>query len=500
MAKTTETFESLTEHLRRIDRLSSVGELLSWDEQVNLPTGSAGLRAEQASLMAELTHREASSPLLGQLISKLGDASDQLDDGQQAVLRDAKRGYREATGLSAEFVRRRTMAHSEGFHAWLKARESGDFKTFLPTLETNIGLAQEQASLLGAKDPYDYWLDQFDPGLNQATVEALISPLKGEIQSLLESISASDLKPPATTLRGFPIDRQEVFLREVVTAFGFDFERGRLDRSVHPFCGGHPLDLRMTTRFDPDNPLDSLSSAAHECGHALYEQGLPTEYSGTALGQAVGMAVHESQSRLWENQVGRSRAFWNGWEADYRKQFLTQLERLSSDDLYFLINRVGVGPIRVDADEVTYNLHIMLRFELEKQLIGGELKAIDLPEAWNDLSAQILGYTPKNNAEGCLQDVHWSGGAFGYFPSYCIGNIICAQLWETIMAALPDLEAQITAKNYAPLREWLRSHVHSLGRRYLTQDFVRTVTGRPLSHEPLIKYLKDRYGRLYEAV
>ena len=260
----TESFEALTEQLKRIDRISSIGELLGWDEQVNLPSGSAGLRAEQASLLAELTHKEASSPLLGQLIDQLDSKSDKLDEGKQAILRDAKRGFREATGLPAEFVRRRTMAHSEGFHTWLKARDSGDFKAFLPSLETNIGLAQEQATFLGAENPYDYWLDQFDPGLNQATVEALFAPLKGEIQTLLKKIAASDIKPPDAALRGFPVDRQEAFLREVVTAFGFDFERGRLDKSVHPFCGGHPLDLRMTTRFDPDNPLDSLSSAAHE--------------------------------------------------------------------------------------------------------------------------------------------------------------------------------------------------------------------------------------------
>lgn len=495
-----ESFESLTEQLKRIDRISSIGEVLSWDEQVNLPSGSAGLRAEQSSLLAELTHKEASSPLLGQLINKLDSAPDKLDEGQQAVLRDAKRGFREATGLPGHFVRRRTMAHSEGFHAWLKARESGDFKAFLPSLETNIGLAQEQATLLGAENPYDYWLDQFDPGLNQATVEGLFAPLKTEIKALLGKIASSDINAPEASLRGFPVDRQETFLRDVVTAFGFDFERGRLDKSVHPFCGGHPLDLRMTTRFDPDNPLDSLSSASHECGHALYEQGLPTEHLGTALGQSVGMAVHESQSRLWENQVGRSRAFWKGWEPEYRRHFPSQLEALSSADLYFLINRVGVTPIRVDSDEVTYNLHIMLRFELEKQLISGDLKAAELPEAWNALSTEILGYTPKNDAEGCLQDVHWSGGAFGYFPSYCIGNIICAQLWETINSAIPDLEAHISAKNYAPLREWLRKNVHALGRRYLTQDFVQHVTGKSLSHEPLIRYLRDRYGLLYEAV
>lgn len=499
MATLSETFEKLTQHLKRIDRLSSISELLAWDEQVNLPSGSAGLRAEQASLMAELTHKESSSLALGQWIDRLKAAEAELNPAQQAILRDARRNYREATCLPSAFVRRRSKAHSEGFQAWLRAKEAGDFQAFLPSLKTNIELAREQASLLDASDPYSYWLDQFDPGLNQATVEQVFAPLRADLKVLLNSIQTAPVEAPSFSLKGFPVDRQEAFLREVVTAFGFDFKRGRLDRSVHPFCGGHPLDLRMTTRFDPDNPLDSLSSAAHECGHALYEQGLPKEHLGTALGQAVGMAVHESQSRLWENQVARSRAFWQAWEMDYRAHFPTQLDGLNSEQLYFQINRVAVTPIRVDADEVTYNLHIMLRYELEKQLIGGALDPADLPEAWNALSIEILGYEPKNDAEGCLQDVHWSGGAFGYFPSYCLGNVICAQLWETIQAAIPRLDHQIASKNYGPLRHWLRTQVHSLGRQYLTQDFVRKVTGTALSHEPLMRYLRERYGSLYRV-
>jgi carboxypeptidase Taq len=235
----------------------------------------------------------------------------------------------------------------------------------------------------------------------------------------------------------------------------------------------------------------------HECGHALYEQGLDKAHLGTALGNHVGMAVHESQSRLWENQVGRSRAFWRAWEGDYRARFPAQLAEVSSEDLFRMINRVAVTPIRVDADEITYNLHIMLRYALEQRFFSGELAVRDLPEAWNAASSEILGYTPKNNREGCLQDVHWSGGAFGYFPSYCLGNLLAAQLWETLLTALPNLESDIAAKNYAPLLAWLRTHVHQLGRRFLTAEFVEKVTGRPLSHEALVTYLKNRYGPLY---
>jgi carboxypeptidase Taq len=491
------TYTHLVGALKRLDTLSSVNGLLGWDEQVNLPAGSADIRGEQSALMAEIIHTEATKPEIGEWIETLRAGQDTLTADQLAVLRDAERDYRHATRLPKAFVTRRTKAHSAGYHAWTKARADDDFKGFAAYLETNLELAREEAALMEAPHAYNFWLDQFDPGLDQATVESLFNPLKVELKELVGQIEASGKSVSTDALKGFPVDQQATFLDAVVKAFGFNFSRGRIDQSVHPFCGGHPLDVRMTTRFHPDNPLDSLSSVMHETGHAMYEQGLLTEHLGTALGEAVGMAVHESQSRMWENQVGRSRAFWQAWEGDYRKLFSAQLAEVSSEDFYRMINKVAISPIRVDADEVTYNLHIMLRFHLETQLFDGSLAIKDLPEAWNAASSEIVGYTPKNNREGCLQDVHWSGGAFGYFPSYCIGNLISAQLWESIEADIPDLEAQFAHKNYAPLLDWLRTHVHHLGRRYLTAEFVEKATGRPLSHAPLVAYLKGRYGPLY---
>ena len=251
-----------------------------------------------------------------------------------------------------------------------------------------------------APHAYNFWLDQFDPGLDQATVERLFTPLKAELKSLVERIVATGTHISTDALKGFPVDKQAEFLDGVVKAFGFDFDHGRIDQSVHPFCGGHPLDVRMTTRFHEDNPLDSLSSVMHECGHAMYEQGLVTDDLGTALGDAVGMAVHESQSRMWENQVGRSRAFWKAWEGDYRERFATQLADVSSEDLYRMINKVAVTPIRVDADEVTYNLHIMLRFELETKLFDGSLAIKDLPEAWNAASVRDSWIHPEEQPRG----------------------------------------------------------------------------------------------------
>lgn len=252
----------------------------------------------------------------------------------------------------------------------------------------------------------------------------------------------------------------------------------------------------MTTRYDADNPLDSLSSAMHECGHALYEQGLPPEFPGTALSKAAGMAAHESQSRLWENQVGRSRAFWQRWEAPYRKTF-PQLESVDSETLYRTINRVAITPIRVDADEVTYNLHILLRYRMERDLFSGAIAVQDVPDAWNAHSERILGHLPKSDKEGCLQDVHWSEGLFGYFPSYTLGNLLAAQLWERILVDLPEIESQFADGDYKPLLEWLQTHVHALGKRKDTRSLCLHVTGKELSHRPLIQYLEGRYGTLY---
>ena len=495
--ETLSDYQNLVTRLKRLDRIGSIGSILGWDEQVNLPPNSSDLRAEQNAVFTEILHREAADPAIGELIAKVEAVRDSLTPEQLAVVRDARRDYDRLTRIPAEFAARRAKAQSVAFQAWKKARQENDFAAFQPHLEEQLQFAREETGFMEAENPYDYWVDQFDPGMDCATIDRLFGALQPELKKIVDVILTAPNQPDTSIFKGFPIDRQDAFLREVVTALGFDFGRGRLDIAVHPFCGGHGQDTRMTTRFHEDNPLDSLSSSMHETGHALYEQGLPDAYAGTALGQAVGMAVHESQSRLWENQVGRSRAFWKYWEPKYRQAFTGQLKSVDSETLYRAINKVALTPIRVDADEVTYNLHIMVRFELERRLFDGSLSTRDLPEAWNEASARILGYTPKNNTEGCLQDVHWSGGMFGYFPSYCLGNIVGAQLWYTILEQIPDLEDQFARGNYRPLLNWLREHVHSKGRRHFTLEFTRTTTGRELSTEYLVRYLRERYLPLY---
>ena len=417
---------------------------------------------------------------------------------------NARRDYDRATKLPAEFVREKAAQGSRGYHAWARAKAADDFSSYAPVLEKNLELARREAGYLGRGDaPYDHMLDKHDPGLTAAAVDRLFGELKGELvplgREILASPSAARAQAVARRLRGFPVDAQRAFLREVTERIGFDYTRGRIDVSLHPFCSGGGSDVRMTTRYHEDQPLDALFSSIHETGHGLYEQGLPAQHLGTALGLHAGMAVHESQSRLWENQVARSRGFWRYFEPRWRERFPAQTKGVTADELYLAVNVVGPTLIRVEADEVTYNLHIVLRFELEKRLFAGELRVRDLPEAWRAASRELLGLEPATDREGVLQDVHWSDGAFGYFPSYCLGNMIAAQLWYRLLALRPALEEEFAGGDFTWLLGWLREHIHAQGRRYSALELVRRETGEELSPRHLVRYLRERYGALYGA-
>lgn len=541
----------LFEKLKRVHLLGSIGELLGWDEQVNLPPDSADQRAEQHAIIADVTHAAASDPRIGELLEALehppqanailaaphsiGPAADRAgtppmegaapsaprreaavterrppsvdtrvdeerDRDRRAVLRQARRDFDRATKLPAEFVREKAVQGSRGYHAWAKARKESDFSSYAPVLQKNLELAKREAAYLGWADrAYDYMIDKHDPGLSAAVIARLFDALKRELVPLGREIAASPVKPRSDLLRGFPAEQQRVLLREVTERIGFNYGRGRIDVSLHPFCTGTGADVRMTTRFKEDEPLDSLFSAIHETGHGLYEQGLPRQYAGTALGMHAGMAAHESQSRLWENQVGRSRGFWRFFEPRLRALFSQQTAGVTSQDLYLTINAVRPTPIRVDADEVTYNLHIILRFELEQRLFSGELAVRDLPEAWRVASRELLGLEPANDREGVLQDVHWSDGAFGYFPSYCLGNMMAAQLWASARTLRPELEEDFARGDFSWLLGWLRREVHAQGRRFELPELVRRITGEELSPRHLVAYLRDRYGTLYRG-
>jgi carboxypeptidase Taq len=425
-----------------------------------------------------------------------------LSFAQRAVVTHARRDYDRATKLPADFVREKATQGSRGYHAWARAKAANDFASYAPVLEKNLELAKREAAYLNYGDaPYDYMLDKHDPGLTAATVERLFAELKRELVPLVREIGASPKMARAREvgerLRGFPVETQRQFLREVTERIGFDYERGRIDVSLHPFCSGSGSDVRMTTRYKEDQPLDALFGSIHETGHGLYEQGLPAEHLGTALGIHAGMAVHESQSRLWENQVARSRGFWRFFEPRWRELFADQTAALSSDDLYLAINAVEPTLIRVDADEVTYNLHIVLRFELEKKLFSGALAVRDLPSAWRAASRELIGLEPGTDREGVLQDVHWSDGSFGYFPSYCLGNMIAAQLWFRARALRPRLDEDFARGDFSWVLGWLRENVHRQGRQYSALELVRRATGEDLSPQHLVRYLRERYGALY---
>ena len=490
-------YDRLLSLLKSQHLIQSVQGLLGWDEQVNLPPKSAGFRAEQMAEMARLAHQAASNSAVGDALAELEADGASLNEEQQVVVREARRDYDRLVRLPSEFVTEKARHSSAAFHAWAKARADRDFASYAPFIERHIELAKEEADLQGWGDrPYDYAIDLHDPGFTAEQISGLFSELKAGLVPLVQEIEAKAGDKPSA-LRGFPVDMQRTFLREVTQQLGFDYEHGRIDVALHPFCSGGGLDVRMTTRFHPDEPLDSLFSSIHETGHGLYAQGLRSEHAATALGQHIGMAVHESQSRMWENQVGRSRALWAYFEPRYRELFAEQLAPISSGDLYREINAVRPTLIRVDSDEVHYNLHIILRFEIEQALFRGDLAVADLPSVWNDKCAELLGCRPSHDAEGVLQDVHWSGGAFGYFPSYCLGNMIAAQNWDQARQTLPDLDRDFAMGDFSRLLDWTRREIHHHGKRYDTVELVKKVTGRPLSPQPLLTYLRDRYGEIY---
>ena len=491
-------YDTLLQKLKRVHTLSTVGGLLGWDEQVNLPSASNDQRADQMAIMAELQHEAETDAAIGDALEELERIAPGLTADQAVVVREARKDYDRHCRTPVEFVAEKARHSSAAYHAWAKAREENDFAGYAPFLERHLDLAKQEATYQGWGDrPYDYAIDLHDPGFTAEIIEPLFNELKTGLAPLVRSVSVSSVTPDRDRLKGFPIDRQQRFLREVTEQLGFNYQRGRIDVSLHPFCEGSGADIRMTTRFHEDDPLNSLFGAIHEAGHGLYEQGIPLNALGTPLGENLGMAMHESQSRMWENQVGRSRAFWKNFEPRYRELFGEQLSQVTSDELFLSINAVQPTLIRVDADEVHYNLHIILRFELEKRLFNGALSVADLPEAWNELCEKLLGKRPANDAEGVLQDVHWSGGAFGYFPSYCLGNMIAAQLWYTAHECLPNLSADFERGKFSRLLTWLQTEVHQQGRRYAPLELVRRVTGKDLSPTPLLAYLNDRYGSLY---
>ncbi|MAJ45965.1 MAG: hypothetical protein CBC35_01535 [Planctomycetes bacterium TMED75] len=501
--ETTTAYSKLIELSRERSLLSSTAEIMGWDNETMMPKGGLDYRSKQMAQLARLTHQMATDERLGGLIDE-AEAECQPESEDAANVRELRRDYEISTKLPAALVEEFALASSIGQHEWAVARERDDFEHFRPHLEQLINLSRRKADCLGIPEGGEHWdalADTYEPGMNAADVEAVFTPLRKRLSSLILDLANSSNSPSnAFNEAECPISNQETFVRRVAETLGFDFSRGRLDRSVHPFCGGsHCNDVRMTTRFHDNEVNDALGSTMHETGHGLYEQGLPYDWVGTPLGEAVSLGIHESQSRMWENQVGRSREFWQ-WCAPIARETLGgQIAKLSDDELYQGANIVRPGFIRVEADEATYNLHIMIRFELERAMISGDLEAADIPSEWNRLYKDYLDLEVPDNRRGCLQDVHWSMGAIGYFPTYTLGNLYCAQFFQSACAELPGMTEAFADGQFKQLLDWLRTNIHAHGRRFQAGELCERVTGRTLTAQPLMEYLEGKLRPLYGA-
>jgi carboxypeptidase Taq len=423
-----------------------------------------------------------------------------LDDGAKANVRELRRSYDRATKLPPTLVEELARVTTQAQQAWQTAKSKNDFATFRPFLEKVVALKRQEADAVGFKaHPYDALIEEYEPGTTVAELKTLFAGLTAELVPLIQKIAASSKKPdPGVLQRDFPVDRQKVFAEAAAVAFGFDFSAGRLDVTAHPFCSGFgPGDCRITTRYNPQFFNEAFFGVLHETGHALYEQNLPEEHFGTPLGAACSFGIHESQSRLWENQVGRGKPFWEHFFPRLQQTFPAALAGVNLDAFYFATNDVKPSLIRVEADEATYNLHIALRFELELALLTGELPVKDLPAAWNERVKALLGLDVPSDSQGCLQDIHWSFGGIGYFPTYTLGNLYAAQLMDAARRDLPGLDDDFRRGEFGRLKGWLVEKIHKHGQRWQANELCKRATGSDLSPKPFLNSLKAKYDALY---
>lgn len=496
--------DALCDALAPIEDLKSAAAVLSWDQETFMPDGGAAARAQQISTLKTMAHERFVTDEMGVLLDKAetavasGNASDKAVD----LVRVVRRDYDRARKLPSDLVRALSQAASEGQTAWKQARANDNFDHFAPHLERLVDLTIQKAEALGYEhERYDVLLDEYEPGLPTAEVVDTFSDLREQLVPLVDAI-ADQPAPDTSMLHGtFPVDQQKAFGEQVIADFGYDFDCGRQDISAHPFTTSFGIrDVRLTTRFDEQFLPSGLFSTLHEAGHGLYEQGISPDLARTPLAEGASLGIHESQSRFYENVVGRSRPFWQHYYPALQDTFSDALGSVSLDTFYRAINRVEPSLIRVEADEVTYNLHIMLRFELERALVQEDLAVQDLPAAWNDRMDEYLGITPDSDANGVLQDVHWSFGAIGYFPTYALGTLMSAQIEEAVRQDLPDFDAQIAEGEFAPVLDWLRTHIHQHGRRLDAPDLLEQATGQSLQADAWLQSMRTKYGAIYPGL
>ena len=496
-------YSDLVRRSKELGVLNSCAAVLGWDQQTYMPANGANLRGEQMALLASLAHQRFTDPKIGELLAAVegSDLVKEPESDAAANLRELRRGYDRATKLPQALVEELARVTTQAQQVWQTAKAKNDFLQFLPWLEKVVALKREEAAAVGFKDhPYNALIEEYEPGTTVADLKVLFAGLTKELMPLIRKIAESPKKPDASILqREYPIDRQKIFAEAAAVAFGFDFAAGRLDTTAHPFCSGMgPGDCRITTRYNPRFFSESFFGVLHETGHALYEQNLPAEHFGTPLGAACSYGIHESQSRLWENQVGRGRLFWEHFFPRLRQTFPSALAGVNLDAFFFAINDVKPSLIRVEADEATYNLHIALRFELELGLLSGDLKVADLPGVWNDRFKALLGLEVPDDARGCLQDIHWSFGGLGYFPTYTLGNLYSAQLMDAARREFGGLEDDFRRGEFGRLKDWLTRNVHRHGQRFRANELCRRATGSALSPAPFVAYLKEKYEPLYD--
>jgi carboxypeptidase Taq len=496
-----EKMQKMIDLAGEISDLGRIGALMEWDQQVYMPSGGAEERGLQSSVIGKLIHEKFTSDEVGNLITDLADEVGDLeaDTDEARSIKAAKRLYEKQTKVPLPMLMEQIQVNTMAHHAWIEAKEKSDFSIFEPYLTKIIDLKKQYADLFKPYDHvYDPLLDDYEPGMKTADVKEIFNKLRPQQVELLQAIAEKE--PPDNTFlkQYYKEEHQELFGRYVITRFGYDWNRGRLDKTHHPFTTEFGQgDVRITTKYLKDDGGSALFSTMHEAGHAMYEQGIASKYNRRILGGAASLAIHESQSRLWENLVGRSKEFWTFFYPSLQMLFPEHLANVSLDQFYRGINRVEPSFVRVEADEATYNMHIMLRLEIEMGLLEGAMDVKDLPEIWNAKMQDYLGITPANVAEGVLQDVHWSSGLVGYFPTYALGNLASVQLWDKMVEDNPNVLDEIAKGQFDTVLGWMRENVHQYGSKYEPQELMVKATGSKITPEPYVKYLKTKYGEIY---
>ena len=494
-----QAYEQMIALSRAESTLASCLDLLEWDEEVCMPPSGVAHRAEQRALLAGLVHDRASDPRYEEWLTTVEDCALVSDPESAAAVnvREIRRSFERERRLPRRLVEEWARVTAMAQQTWAESRRRDDYASFAPWLDRIFALARERADAIGyAGVRYDALVDDFEPGMTTERLSALFVQLQEQLVPLVASLRDAPVPAPRHVLaREFPVDRQKLFAESAAAALGFDLRGGRLDVGQHPFCSSvGPGDVRIALRYHPRDFAQGFFALLHELGHGLYDQGLDASHYGTPMGDAASLGLHESQSRMWENLVGRSEGFWRCFYPQLRGAFHEALHDVSLETFRRVVNHVAPGPIRINADEVTYDLHIAIRFELEIALLSGDLRAAELPGAWNELYKRHLGIRPANDREGCLQDIHWSEGLIGYFPTYTLGNVYAAQLFAAAEKQVGPLEVRFARGEFTPLREWLREHVHRHGMRWPVETLVRRATGESPDPRYLVESLRRRYG------